>query len=536
MFRNLLNSLFGGASISHRNAPRRGSVQASTSTQGPRQVNAAGATSYYEALSDSKDRTPVPAYALAIKSLLASFNRERLSFLARWLYDNDGLVAYAVDQIANYSVPIVPQAASASPEWNAKANAYFDSWAERADFTGRFDFWMLQRLICKSSDFDGDIGAVMTSENGIPQLQLIETWRIGSKKVTDPKVLHIDGVRITEKGAVTGFFIEDANKPSVPISSNEMKLVYDPDNYGSYRGLTPFRRGCNDVRDGKDIKGFEKLAAKIGSALAAVIEGGPVEENVWGDDSDSDDGGNEVEALDTPTQQEKKLNLFDLLGGDIPVIEDGKLHQLENKRPGDRVIQMLGYLGGCFVLGLGLPAAFILDEKMTGPASRGLNGKAQRKFDQKQQMIAAFVKWVWIRVISDAIDKGELESVEGFDRMEWQGPAKVSIDEGRDAQQWREDFANGLMTRQNHYANRQLNWQRETAQSLAEDRHILSELKKLATDFPEIPITALLKKYGFGDAKAQAPAPDEEQEDPENPDDPEAKKKKPNDDEQENDE
>ncbi len=34
---------------------------------------------------------------------------------------------------------------------------------------------------------------------------------------------------------------------------------------------------------------------------------------------------------------------------------------------------------------MGLPPAFFLDEKLTGPNQRAVNGKAQRKFDRRSR-------------------------------------------------------------------------------------------------------------------------------------------------------
>ena len=60
---------------------------------------------------------PIPAYATALRFALMGFNRQRLAALGRWLYDNDGWVALAVDQIANYSAPITPMSATLNPDW-----------------------------------------------------------------------------------------------------------------------------------------------------------------------------------------------------------------------------------------------------------------------------------------------------------------------------------------------------------------------------------------------------------------------------------
>lgn len=474
----------------------------------PRTVNS-GVQNYHEALRNTPDRTPLPLASLDFRSVIRGLNREKLSALGRYLYDNDGRVSYAIDTSANYVAPVVPQAASPNPEWNRLANAFFDDWAEVADFTGRFDLWWMQRLMFIASKTDGDQGALMTEENGLPQIQLVDGWRIRNRNASIAN--QNDGVIVDEKGRVKGFWLDQPNG-AVPIPSNEMFLFGEPSIYSEYRSLSPLRRGSNDVRDKNDIKAFEKIATKIGSALSAVIEteGGALEEDVWGNDTGDADGespGNHPP--DDATQQEKKLSIAELLGGDIPVLGEGeKLHQIENKRPGTGVPDFLNFLVGEFVCGLGLPPAFYLDEKLTGPNQRAVNGKAQRHFDKCQERLARFVHWVWKRVISWAIATGRLPAQEGFLVIEWNGPARLSIDGGEDRSQERDDVESGLMTRQQHFSNRNLNHERETDQWFAERERIVTRAKEISERL-KVPIELCMPK--LGSEKIQQPAQEKQQ-------------------------
>jgi len=507
-------------------APLPGNVPES----GPRNIQS-GTMNYYEALSASDDRSQIPLYSLALRTAIQSFNRDRLAFLGRYLYDNDGTVAYAVDQIANYSAPIIPMARTTSPDINKIYEEYFDDWCKRADYTGRFHFGMLQRIICKQVDTDGDLLATVNDKHGFPQVQLIEGWRVNSRLVANDNITHIDGVRVDLEGVVLGYYTVDAvnvlgstligTKAPSYLEAGQAFLLYDPDRFSSYRGITPIRRGMNDVRDAKDIKGFEKLATKIGAALAAVIEGADLlEEDVWENNTGNEEGtqpGNQPPA--DATQQELRLSKAQLLGGDIPVLPPGqKLNQLKNDRPGALIMEMLDYLGGCFVAGLGVPPGFFLDRKLTGPTQRGVNGKAQRKFDKRQEMLAHFVEWVWVRVIGWGIAHDGLPAQDGWNRIEWQGPSKVSIDDGDDAASWREDVASGLMSRREHYANRSLNWQREIDQGFIEDDYILTKANALAQK-QNVPVTVILSRWGYQPKAAPPPQPTEKEpaNNPENP-------------------
>lgn len=476
-------------------------------TQGPAVVNA-GMSNYYEALRQSKDRTPVPytgAYT-QLRPIVSGLNRKQLAALARYLDDNGGVVSYAVGQIANYSVPVKPQAASASDDWNTAAEDYFEQWTKRADFTGRFDFYDLQKIACKAIDIDGDIAAAITAKAGFPQLRLYDCFHIGTYNKADPN----DGVRVDADGVLLGYQVIEG-KTDRFLNRSEITLLFDPERYDNYRGVTPIRRGSNDLRDVADIKGFEKVGVKLGSALAGVIESGPLAEDEWGNDTGTTtDPGNNPASTATP--QEKKLSLAELLGGDIPVIS-GTLKQIDSKRPHENVINFLDYLAGAFVSGLNIPPAFFLDAKLTGPNLRAVLGKAQRKFDERKRIIARFVEWCWLRVIAWAISRGELPSVPDWWRLTFQFPSRMVIDLGDQMANEREDVASGQMTRQERFGNRGLDWKRETDQSLNEDRYIISNLKRVSTE-TGVPIETLLVRYGFAASKPkpeQKPQPETDQ-------------------------
>jgi hypothetical protein len=417
-----------------------------------------------------------------LKERIEQYGRRQLAALGRYVYDNYGIAGYAVDTTANYSAPLLIQPASDDAAANKIYDEYFTDWCERADFSGRWDFDMLQRLLSKHIDTDGDIGADMPDYAGFPQIRFHETHFIGDPMLRTSR----DGVVMDANKRLLGYDVFIDNKFQF-VDSSKMKLFFEPDRISSVRGTSPIRRGLNDLRDAQDIKGFEKLAVKIGSSLPAVISGGVVEEEVWGGseavgiDGDQPDNGMPAIDDDTATQMEKKLSLMELLGGDIPVLEDGQeFKPVANLRPGDRIPDFLDLLAAGFVLGLSLPPAFILDAKMTGPNTRAINGKAQRKFNNRQLVEAKFCGWAYVRVIANGIMRDGLPAVPRWYKSEWQGPPKITIDEGRDAAQEREDLANGLMTRQTHYGNRQLGWKREIDQNLNEDEYIIDRCIELA--------------------------------------------------------
>ena len=451
---------------------------------------------YFEALNTVDHRTPIPATGLYVHRLLSKFNRLQLASVARYLWDNVGLVFYATDLVANYSTPMVPRAATLDRKWNEAANRLFDDWAERADFTGRFDFWDLQRLGSFYLDTDGEVFALWTAEAGFPQIQLLESWRIDKPTVADDRIF--DGVQLDTQGRVLGYWLDGKSL----LTANVLVHLFDLERFTNYRGISPIRRGANDMRDGNDIKGFQKVLSKLSTALTLAIQGAPLEEDPWG--KPPEPAGEENATEETPAESNEKQRAFtvaDLVAGDIPTIPEGhELKQVNTPSAPANNIEVTSYLAGCFVAGLGLPPAFFLDEKLTGPNQRAVNGKAQRKFDRRKQVAARLGRSAWQRVIGSGIDSGALPLADGWARCDFIGPSKITIDAGREMAQEREDVARGLMTRRDHYGNRGRSWRRETDQVFEEIDYILDRAQEVAKEHG-IPVETVMASFGLNAAK-----------------------------------
>jgi capsid protein len=441
--------------------------------------------SYFDGLRPSDNRTPLPVSPVQLRWYLNSLEREYLAAIAQYLYDNVGIVSYAIETIVNYAVPVKPLGGSDDEEWNDLAEAVFDAWCPVADFTGRFDFAALQKIIARTIPIVGDIGALAVDEVGFPQIQLIDSWMI-----KDHEGNSQNGVILDAKGRVTGYAIQDGDSVAVK-SANEFILLFDPERASSYRGITPLRRGMNDIRDIGDLKSLEKLAQKVRASVPAVLETEVgIEENVWGDDVANAPGPD-------ATPQERKMSFAELLGGDIPALAPGeKLTPLTGDRSAQPATDFITALTGYFVYGLGIPPAFFLDEKLTGPNTRSVNGKAQRAFDNHRRIAERFSLWCWRRVIGAAIARGELPSNPKWDTVTYQIPAKISIDTGEEDRADMDGVLNGTRTRQEVWGRRGKPWDDGTKQVFREQRAIIEQAKILAAD-TGVALDVILAAHGF---------------------------------------
>jgi hypothetical protein len=136
----------------------------------------------FEAANWSPRRGLVPGMAPSDAKLeLTSGVRSELVRKSRYLHKNSGFVRELVANMAIYSTGdgIRVQAQSADPDWNRKAEAYFNLWSARCEVTRRFSFEECQSMICRGIDVDGEYFVHLTRHNGEPRLQLIESHRIG---------------------------------------------------------------------------------------------------------------------------------------------------------------------------------------------------------------------------------------------------------------------------------------------------------------------------------------------------------------------
>lgn len=477
-----------------------------------------GSGDYLEALRNSPDRTRMTVRIEGAP--LCGASRRQLSAIALALYDNGGWAAYAVDQIGLYSAGLIPQATTANEEANDAFESYWREWAKRCDFVGRptHNLLAVQKEISQALDLFGDVGVLVTLENGWPQIQIIPGYQISTPD--KPTGTVEDGVQKDAKGRLAGYWVEsvDDNGKSTHrfIPAGQMFLARDVSAAPGLRGVSPFRRGANDMRDARDIMGFEKVATKFNASMPGVIEGGALDAAAGFDLSGSSNklappgtsgATGEAKEDEEGTPGEQLLSRADLTGGDIPILPQGRSFKaVESNRPNAQFGEFMDSLIAQFAAGLGIPPSFFLDAKMTGPGWRAVIGKAQRKFDDRSAMIGQLVEWLWARVIGHGIANGELPAVEGWASVALQMPARITIDLGDEAAADQTSVSKGLLSRSGWAAKRQKDWKRDIANPLfAEDRHLIAKAQELAAA-TGISVEVILARHGFEFPKP-APAP-----------------------------
>ena len=457
---------------------------------------------YIEGLRNTKERIRIP-YSSASREPVTGYERTELLEMGRYLYANDGIVKGAIDDMARYATPLIPQADSGDPSWNNEAEKIFNDWSYTADIHRRVDFYDLQRMASVCIDRDGDVGMLLVKDpTGGYAIQLVESDRITDHPQTGTQFSQ--GVKLNKQGTPISYCVTDDSKRGYSVvSASMMSLFLEPERAQQTRGLSSISHAVAHIRDKKDILTFEKQGVKNLSSFSAVLQSefDEVDEDAF--------GLSEIEETDA-NGDSTEITVSQLQSGAIPVLRKGEeLKSFQGNRPSTTFQGFLEFLVREFAVGIGLPYEFVWNTSgLTGPSQRFVMGKAQRKFDQRQRLLCPFVKKSWLMVIGDAISSGRIRAIDGWEKCRIQYPAKLTIDVGRESQQEREDVANGLMSRQEHYGRRGLDWQTALEQQKSEVNTLISTAKEIA-DANELSISDVLPLLSTAQGVSQAQPIDE---------------------------
>jgi len=419
---------------------------------------------FYEGANQSRNRTFMPVVLKDSHETLTPWARKSILSHSRWLCANFGIARGALKDMARYSIGsgIWPQCQTADAEWNQAAEDYWINWAKVADFQEKFTFTQMLMLISLSIDRDGDIGCILTeAPGGFPKIQLVEGHRIGdAPNVLVGKGETQDGVILDQFGRVTSYRVIQDDETTRDIPARSMILLYDPDRTDQTRGISALAHAINNLRDVKDILAFEKAGVKTNSATAMVItnKSGEADSNDWDTTLNTD----------TPTTG---LMLEEIQGGRIQRLATGEtLESHGSNRPNPTFTGFLEFIIRDVATGTGLPYEFIWNaEKLSGPAQRFIMQKANRRFQERQQLLVdRFLNRAWGYVISKAIKNGSLAKNNDWWRLRWQTPAQITVDVGREAREDRSDVEAGLRTAATHYGEQGTDWQEAYRQRVAE--------------------------------------------------------------------
>jgi capsid protein len=391
--------------------------------------------------------------------------RLELVRLSRWLEKNNGFYKQIIRDGAIYSVGdgITLQCLGGDGEWQALVETEWQQESISPEVTGRFSLLESVIIICETLDRDGEIFAIKTIEDGQPKFQIVETHRVSTPTKLLGRKDVIDGIQYNKVGRPVYYFVEQSNgHERIPAAS--MMHIYDPEHASAGRAYPPHQHAINNLRDEMDLLSFEKLAAKDNSRVSRILQTADPTPDI------GDVG------LGTPTtgpmQQTQPEVLSRSLGGVTAVLAPNeKLVEHTPARPTAAFNGFIEHLRRDSIMG-GMPYEFVADpNKLGGSSARLVIAKAGRYVSRRQNVIITrflapyFVYWCGTKIAN-----GTLPSAKNWWRTDWQPPKPVTVDNGRDSAQAREDIKMGLRTPQDVFGEQGVNFERamiQKAQALA---------------------------------------------------------------------
>jgi capsid protein len=377
---------------------------------------------------------------------------------SRKLYCNLGPVTGAIDDKATYAVGRAWNAkfTGADKEWGAKAEQWVNEiWYPMSDARGpMFDFKTDLFLQSVSIDRDGEIYVYLTSTaDGWPQIQLLPAHMIGDRNNVDGYISEgpysgmqcRQGVVTNDVGQAVAYHVLGPTiKQDTYISARDLIQVFDPRWADQVRGFPVFMHALLDLKDLRQIQGYEKIAAELMSSIG-ILE--------WNESGAPDldpaailKGQTFIGSNPMPAVTIEQIPG----GGNVKYMRSqsgSKIEQLKNERPSVQLDAFMDRLIRNACVGAGWPFELTWDSSKLGGANvRLLLAKAMRAVEDRQDLLRPIAKRCVGYAVAKAIKSGLLPPNDEWYAWRFTMPARMTADYGRDAKADLADYQAGLTT------------------------------------------------------------------------------------------
>jgi len=305
---------------------------------------------------------------------------------------------------------------------------------------------------------DGDVFVLLTETGGRPKLQTISCHRLN---LNEPNNNIWDGVRLDANDRPTRYIVDESRS----IAPRDIIHLFDPHSFDAVRGAPSTAHAINNMFDVREILALEKKGVKLNSAIATVIKTpSPTEgEGFLGEPVSNNNDSTTLESI--------------ISGGVVPRLQPGEdITSFTSSRPSPTFDGFIEHFVRDFAVGIGLPLEFIWTASaLGGTAQRFVLQKAQRRFEQRQEVLTKALTRIWQWFVAKRINDGLLPSNDEWRRVGWQTPRKITVDSGRESKATIEEVKMGLTGYKEDYASRGKDWREELRQR-AEEERFLQEL------------------------------------------------------------
>lgn len=437
-----------------------------------------------------------------LKNEMTSGDHREIVRLMRALDKNNAFVNAFTNAHLTYSVGdgFRYQPLTSNPEWNKAAKAEIELFNIKPTVDGRYNWLQVLRMTTKALLIDGDIFFLKTRHSdGRPAIQPIEAHRIANPEGNTNQDGWNCGIKFDKVGRPIAYCIKGDDGKDDIKNANAIIHVYDPDRFTGVRGISKINVSANSIRDRSEILAAEKLAVKEFSRRTFVLKSDSGEF----DSQDAGILGNSVPRGSNGSQTTADDVATAFGGLAMAVKPNESLEAFEHNRPSMNVLGFADVLDRETAVATGLGSDFLLNPtKIGGAVVRMELAKSERQFGVMQRiLIDGLEKPVKQFVLADRITAGVLPAQEGWEKMTFNTPRRLSVDVGRDTLATIRELEAGTKNLQ------------DIIEELGEDAeaHVISRLdfKAWATEqakargmtYDDVSLTSILSK------PAETPAP-----------------------------
>jgi lambda family phage portal protein len=376
-----------------------------------------------------------------------SGTRTNIMRKARWLYNNVGLAARAVDGVARYTcgTGIIPAARSSDAAWNRQAEEMFEDTCGREAFgfdaAGQVNFYEAQHFICKHVAIDGDFfGQFVKSNDGRALMRFIGGESVGNATTGLAQDEWQDGVRTDKFGKPTLYRLlaDETSRAFTDVAADDILHFHRPARIGYTRSPSWLSRAALHLHDMADIVAFTKQTFKLASQPAFIIKSPDAMQVGMG------------AALKKQDAATGSVTLDKLYGssGVVQLPPGTELQQFKNEHPGSNFQSFIDFLARDISWGIGLSPEMLWSVAGIGGANtRYVLADAQVFFSELQEwLINQFCRRFWKYWVWSEIQAGRLPLREDWWRVDFIPPARATVDFGRDTKALLEIVRTGAMS------------------------------------------------------------------------------------------
>jgi capsid protein len=402
---------------------------------------------------------------------IKAYDRKAVNKKAKHLMAKSGLLRSMGVRLARYCTPMIALPSSGDEEWDAEAEVEFHTWALNpiaVDVANELNFYRMQNLAVTNMFRSGELFFHLVSTlNGNPSLQLFDDTQVGGQfdfgSLGNIRAERFrDGIEYDSLGRKMNFAIRDKLTDSpILIPSNRMVHLYDPERVGQGRGISWFYAGVDSAIDILDITALEKGAEKLHAALAAVVK----------TKSGTDNGVGLVGKFAAGSKGTNRPAIEEINGVNVRYLNtDEELILQSSNRPSATWLGFMDFLIKDVAWSFGLPPEFVWAMAgLGGPGVRAVLEDSQSFFDEVEDIMAtmafnriySFVIATKMKLYRETNGKRGLrppaDPKARWWEVQWMGPPKVTIDNGRDTKADVQRLEKGLMSHDEYWLKRQRN-------------------------------------------------------------------------------